>query len=105
MFVRNLNLRKRLGMSRLMEADAGAGAGSAGDGSGEGGEGNTNTDKDGEGEGGKGEDKTFTQADVDKMIKDRLAREKKGQLSRRNLRLIKSGKIVKKLRMKRRMKN
>ncbi|NRW85117.1 hypothetical protein, partial [Clostridium beijerinckii] len=57
----------------------------AGDGAGEGGEGNTNTDKDGEGEGGKGEDKTFTQADVDKMIKDRLAREKKGQLSKEEL--------------------
>ncbi|NOW85316.1 hypothetical protein B0H39_003197 [Clostridium beijerinckii] len=72
MFVRNLNLRKRLGMSRLMEADAGAGSGSASDGT-------------GEGEGEKQEDKTFTQADVDKMIKDRLAREKKGQLSKEEL--------------------
>lgn len=88
MFIQNCNLRKRLGMSKLMDADAGAGAGSSGDGDGEGGEDNTNTDKDGEGEEGeegKGKDKTFTQADVDKMIKDRLAREKKGQLSKEEL--------------------
>lgn len=85
MFIKNLNLRKRLGMSRLMEADTGAGAGSAGDGTGEGGENNANTNKDGEGEGEKQEDKTFTQKEVDELVKARVAREKKGQLSKEEL--------------------
>lgn len=80
MFVRNLNLRKRLGMSRLMEADTGAGAGSEG-GSAEEIEGGAEENKEEE----KQEEKTFTQADVDKMIKDRVAREKKGQLSKEEL--------------------
>ncbi len=80
MFVQNCNLRKRLGMSRLMEADAGAGAGSEG-GSAEEIEGGAEENKEEE----KQEEKTFTQADVDKMIKDRVAREKKGQLSEEEL--------------------
>lgn len=85
MFIQNCNLRKRLGISRLMDADAGAGAGSAGEGAGEGGKDTTNTNKEGEGEGGKQEDKTFTQTEVDELIKARVAREKKGQLSKEDL--------------------
>lgn len=38
------------------------------------------------------EEKTFTQADVDKMIKDRLAREKKNQLSKDELEAYKAWK-------------
>lgn len=77
MFILNCNLRKRLGMGRLMEADGGAGTG---------GEGNPGGNE-GEPEGGEGkkEEKTFTQADVDKMIQERVAREKKNQLSKEEL--------------------
>lgn len=77
MFILNCNLRKRLGMGRLMEADGGAGTG---------GEGNAGGNE-GEPEGGEGkkEEKTFTQADVDKMIQERVAREKKNQLSKEEL--------------------
>lgn len=77
MLISNLNLRKRLGMGRLMEADGGAGTG--GEGNSVGNEGNP--------EGGEGEkeEKTFTQADVDKMIQERVAREKKNQLSKEEL--------------------
>ncbi|NSB16463.1 hypothetical protein [Clostridium beijerinckii] len=81
MFIRNLNLRKRLGMSRLMEADAGAGSAGSEGGSAEEIEGGAEENKEEE----KQEEKTFTQADVDKMIKDRVAREKKGQLSKEEL--------------------
>lgn len=79
MFITNFNLRKRLGMSRLMEADAGDGAGA------EGTENNEGSDDEGKGE----EEKTFTQADVDKLIKERLAREKKGQPSKEELKAFK----------------
>ena len=82
MFVTNFNLRKRLGMSRLMEADAGDGTGA------EGTESNEDAGDEGKGE----EEKTFTQADVDKLIKDRLAREKKGQPSKEELKAFKEWK-------------
>ncbi len=82
MFITNFNLRKRLGMSRLMEADAGDGAGAEGTENNEGSEGIAD-------EGKGGEEKTFTQADVDKLIKDRLAREKKGQPSKEELKAFK----------------
>ena len=78
MFIQNFNLRKRLGIGKLLEADEGTGAGAEGtEGSGEG----DGDEKSGE----STEEKTFTQADVDKMIKDRLAREKKGQLSKEEI--------------------
>lgn len=79
MFIQNCNLRKRLGMTRLMEADTGAG--------GNGGGTDENLDNDDKQEEEKQEEKTFTQADVDKMIKDRIAREKKGQLSKEELKV------------------
>lgn len=85
MFITNFNLRKRLGMSRLMEADAGDGAGAEGTENNEGEEGS-------EGE----EEKTFTQADVDKLIKERLAREKKGQPSKEELKAFKTWKETQK---------
>lgn len=78
MFITNFNLRKRLGMGRLMVADSGDGAGAEGSENNEGEEGS-------EGE----EEKTFTQADVDKLIKERLAREKKGQPSKEDLKAFK----------------
>ena len=78
MFIQNCNLRKRLGMSKLMEADAGAGTGG-------GSEENEELDTDKEDKEEQKEEKTFTQADVDKMIKDRVAREKKGQLSKEEI--------------------
>lgn len=79
MSISNFNLRKRLGM-KLAQDD---GAGNGGSGS----EANP-TDSDEEGEGAEGnppEEKTFTQADVDRLIKERLAREKKGQPSKEDL--------------------
>ncbi|NOW84285.1 vancomycin resistance protein YoaR [Clostridium beijerinckii] len=81
MFIRNLNLRKRLGMSKLMEADAGAGAG----GSSEADENLDNDDKTEESTEENKEEKTFTQEEVNKLLKDRIAREKKGQLSKEEL--------------------
>ncbi|MBY0756518.1 hypothetical protein K5V21_13795 [Clostridium sardiniense] len=77
MFIVNCNLRKRLGI--YLAADDGAGSG------GEGSETNSTDGTGGEGEGAEEttpEENTFTQADVDKLIKDRVAREKKGQLSK-----------------------
>lgn len=82
MFITNCNLRKRLGMGRLLQADGGDGAGGAGgsEGNPEGGEGS------GEGEGDKGgEPKTFTQEELDTIVKDRVARAKKGQPSKEEL--------------------
>ncbi|HHD2785047.1 TPA: hypothetical protein ACOTHR_002574 [Clostridium perfringens] len=79
MSISNLNLRKRLGMK--LAQDDGAGNGGAGS--------ETNpTEGGGEGEGTEGnqqEEKTFTQADVDRLIKERLDREKKGQPSKEEL--------------------
>lgn len=85
MFIQNFNLRKKLGMGRLLEANDGAGAGTAGSGSGEGEEEDSNTDESEEGEAKKKEDKTFTQADVDKLVQERIARTKKGQLSKEEI--------------------
>ncbi|MEG1483734.1 MAG: hypothetical protein RSC42_15160, partial [Clostridium sp.] len=78
MFITNCNLRKSLGMRQLLAPEDGAGNGGAG--SDEGVEEKEDTKEDNPEE--ENEDKTFTQADVDKLIKDRVAREKKGQLSK-----------------------
>lgn len=85
MFITNFNLRKRLGMK--MAADDGAGSGSSGTGkeSSESEEEGDESSEDNEGT----EEKTFTQADVDKLIKERLAREKKGQPSKEDLKAFK----------------
>lgn len=81
MSISNFNLRKRLGMK--LAQDDGAGNGGAGS------ETNSTDNSDGEGEGtektNSKEEKTFTQADVDKLIKERLSREKKGQPSKEEL--------------------
>ncbi|MFT8347692.1 hypothetical protein [Clostridium saccharoperbutylacetonicum] len=76
MFIQNCNLRKRLGLARLLAADNGGGAEGAAE--------EETVDNKEETEEQK-EEKTFTQADVDKMIKDRVTREKKGQLSKEEL--------------------
>lgn len=79
MSISNFNLRKRLGMK--LAQDDGAGNGGAGSESNPAG-------SDGESEGTEGnpqDEKTFTQADVDRLIKERLAREKKGQPSKEDL--------------------
>lgn len=78
MFITNCNLRKRLGMSRLMEADNGSGSGAD-----TGNEETTETKLDTKET--TQEEKTFTQADVDKLIQERVAREKKNQLSKDEL--------------------
>ncbi len=77
MFITNRNLKKRLGMGRLLQADGGDGTGGAGgsEGNPEGGEGSE------EGE----EPKTFTQEELDAIVKDRIARAKKGQPSKEEL--------------------
>ena len=81
MSISNFNLIKRLGMK--LAQDDGAGNGGAGS------ETNSTDNSDGEGEGTEEtnpkEEKTFTQEEVNRMIKDRVAREKKGQLSKEEL--------------------
>lgn len=80
MSISNFNLRKRLGMK--LAQDDGAGNGGAGS------ETNSTDNSDGEDEGTETnptEEKTFTQEEVNRMIKDRVAREKKGQLSKEEL--------------------
>lgn len=57
MSIQNLNLRKRLGMGKLLEADSGAGTNGADNGTG--GEGSSGTDGTGEGEGAEGDSKSF----------------------------------------------
>lgn len=69
---------KNLKMSRLMEADSGASSG-ANTGDVETTETNSDTKETTQ------EEKTFTQADVDKLIQERIAREKKNQLSKEEL--------------------
>lgn len=69
---------KNLRMSRLMEADNGAGSG-ADTGNDETTVTNSDTKETTQ------EEKTFTQADVDKLIQERIAREKKNQLSKDEL--------------------
>ncbi|EOU1610732.1 hypothetical protein QYB24_002031 [Clostridium perfringens] len=80
MSIANFNLRKRLCMK--LAQDDGAGNGGAGS------ETNLTDGAGGEGEGTETnptEEKTFTQEEVNRMIKDRVAREKKGQLSKEEL--------------------
>lgn len=80
MSISNFNLRKRLGMK--LAQDDGAGNGGVGS------EANPTDGADGEGEGTETnptEEKTFTQEEVNRMIKERVAREKKGQLSKEEL--------------------
>lgn len=82
MFITSCNLRKRLGMGRLLQADGGDGTG--GEGNTDGGEGNT------DGGEGKGEEaKTFTQEELDKIVKERVARAKKDQPSKEELEAFK----------------
>lgn len=69
---------KNLRMSRLMEADNGTGSG-ANTGDVETTETKTDTEESTQ------EEKTFTQADVDKLIKERIARERKNQLPKDEL--------------------
>lgn len=69
---------KNLRMSRLMEADTGTGSGAD-----TGNEETTETKSDTKET--TQEEKTFTQADVDKLIQERIAREKKNQLSKEEL--------------------
>lgn len=69
---------KNLRMSRLMEADNGAGSG-ANTGNAETTETKTATEETTQ------KEKTFTQADVDKLIQERVARERKNQLSKEEL--------------------
>lgn len=69
---------KNLRMSRLMESDNGAGSG-ANAGDVETTETKTDTEETTQ------EEKTFTQADVDKLIKERIARERKNQLPKEEL--------------------
>lgn len=71
-----MNLRRNLLKGKMREADNG---GSGGNGGG------TEETKEGEEDKGEEEVKTFTQDEVDKLIKDRVAREKKGQLSKEEL--------------------
>ena len=81
MSISNFNLRKKIGMK--LAQDDGAGNGGAGS------EPNQTGNSDGEGERTEEtnpkEEKTFTQEEVNRMIKDRVAREKKGQLSKEEL--------------------
>lgn len=74
MFIKNLR------MSRLMEADNGAGGG-ANTGNAETTETKTDTQETTQ------EEKAFTQADVDRLIQDRIAREKKGIPSKEDLKV------------------
>lgn len=83
MYIENFNLRKKLGMSRLMAADDGTGSGAAGT------EESSEEKEEGEENSGEEETKTFTQDEVDKLIKDRLKREKKGQPTKEELKAFK----------------
>lgn len=74
MFITNYNLRKRLGMGRSFQADGGAGTSGGGE------EANPEANE-GEGE----ETKTFTQDQLDEIVKERIARVKKGQPSKEDL--------------------
>lgn len=82
MFITSCNLRKRIGMGRLLQADGGAGIA---------GEGNPSEDE-GDPEAGEGigeEPKTFTQEELDKIVKERVARAKKDQPSKEELEAFK----------------
>lgn len=71
MFISNFNLRKRLGMSRLMEADTGANGGAD--------TGNVDTKETGTDtkETTQPETKSYTQDELDKLIESRVNRERK----------------------------
>ena len=82
MFITSCNLRKRIGMGRLLQADGGAGI--AGEGNPSGDEGDPEAGE------GKGEEaKTFTQEELDKIVKERVARAKKDQPSKEELEAFK----------------
>ena len=82
MFITSCNLRKRIGMGRLLQADGGAGI--AGEGNPSGDEGDPEA-----GEGRGEEAKTFTQEELDKIVKERVARAKKDQPSKEELEAFK----------------
>ena len=78
MFITNFNLRKRLGVGRLLQADGGDGTGGEGNPAG-----NEGAPEEGEG---KGEEaKTFTQEELDKIVNERVDRSKKDQPSKEEL--------------------
>lgn len=82
MFITNFNLRKRLGVGRLLQADGGDGTGGEGNPAG-----NEGAPEEGEG---KGEEaKNFTQEELDKIVKERVARAKKDQPSKEELEAFK----------------
>ncbi len=71
-----MNLRKNLLKGKMREADNGGSGGNGGE---------TEETKEGEEDKGEEEVKTFTQDEVDKLIKERVAREKKSQLSKEEI--------------------
>lgn len=78
MFITSCNLRKRIGMRRLLQVDGGTGTGGEGNSAG-----NEGDPEAGEG---KGEEaKTFTQDELDAIVKDKIAKAKKSQLSKEEL--------------------
>lgn len=82
MFITSCNLRKRIGMRRLLQLDGGTGTGGEGNSAG-----NEGDPEAGEG---KGEEaKTFTQEELDKIVKERVARVKKDQPPKEELEAFK----------------
>ena len=82
MFITSCNLRKRIGMRRLLQVDGGTGTGGEGNSAG-----NEGDPEAGEG---KGEEaKTFTQDELDKIVKERVARVKKDQPTKEELEAFK----------------
>lgn len=82
MFITSCNLRKRIGMRRLLQVDGGTGTGGEGNSAG-----NEGDPEAGEGKG--EEDKTFTQEELDKIVKERVARVKKDQPPKEELEAFK----------------
>lgn len=80
MFITSYNLRKRLGVGRLLQADGGAGTG---------GEGNPSGDEGGEGK--AEESKTFTQEELDKIVKERVAAEERALLAETKVTCLSKG--------------
>lgn len=76
----------KIKFTRMLEADTGAGVNGADNTSNAD---TTTTDTQDTSNTDQATEKTFTQADVDKMIKDRLAREKKGQPTKEELKAFK----------------
>jgi len=82
MFITSCNLRKRIGMRRLLQVDGGTGTGGEGNSAG-----NEGDPEAGEG---KGEEaKTFTEEELDKIVKERVARVKKDQPPKEELEAFK----------------